>query len=642
MKKIFTLLAAVFLAGNAFGQQVWTNVVTNCDLEGDNEGWDSFLVHEWKADDMSERYDGAAEIVADPADPSNKCAKLYVRTRAEGEEAGNLTPDWTGNPGTYASWDCQFFIYAQDPIPAGKMVRLKIKVKGAKAGQFETQRHSYPGTYIDGNAWGNLKYDTEWTTIVTEPFTVSENLANSNFQSIAFNVSTTEDGNTLYFDDIKLQIKDPKEETGEVSWINFMRKGIYSDDAIKGLDGSGNPWQCTNFTVQDLNKPEGEQQQPAPVVEVPGEPGVYAVKVPVPGYYIEEVEDLDEEGNEQIDDDGNVKMKTVYYWNNGKEIGSSAPARWQCQFFVSTLHKMKSGERYKFVFKAKADQPSALGTQAHYGPGQFKDYNTFGSEGDFPLTTEWTLFELGEAQSKTVPSGANGCQTIVFDCVPLEGPDNTFYFIFEECSFTDANVTDDDRTLGEHEPIALVVDPDGEELGTTIDGTNMLNTFELEDFSFLESGDDGIKLLTMTVPEDPEDEPEPTFSGLLVWNDGGFIDAEGLYSNELETGISIRFDNESVDGNNVDVLVWNDPDSGITVADGAPIETKLAVSESGWYYVYDVTLMSPADYEAYTAGIKTIAVTKKTNGVIYDLMGRKVSQPTKGIYIKDGKKFIQK
>jgi hypothetical protein len=423
-----------------------------------------------------------------------------------------------------------------------------------------------------------------------------------------------------------------------------MRKGIYSYDAIKGVDADGNPWQCTNFTVQDLNKPEGEQQQPAPVVEVPGEPGVFAVKVPVPGYYIEEVADLDEEGNEQFDDDGNVKVKSFYYWNDGREIGTDKPARWQCQFFVSTLHKMKEGEKYKFVFKAKAEQPSALGTQAHYGPGQYKDYNTFGSESDFPLGTDWTLFELGEAQGKTVPSGADGCQTITFDCVPLEGPDNTFYFIFEECSFTDANVTDADRTLGDHEAIALPVDPDGEELGATIDATNMLNTFELEDFSFLEKGEegDGIKLLSMTVPEDPEDEPEETFSGLLVWTDGGFIGADGYYANDLETGINIRFDDASVDGNNVDILVWNDPDSGITVADGAPIKTSIAVSESGWYYVYDVTLMSPADYAAYTAGIKTIAVGKKTSGVIYDLMGRKVSKPAKGIYIKDGKKFIQK
>ena len=60
------------------------------------------------------------------------------------------------------------------------------------------------------------------------------------------------------------------------------------------VDNKETRFQCTNYTFQDLNKPAGEQQQPAPVVEVPGEPGVMAVRIPVPGWRIEEVEDLDE------------------------------------------------------------------------------------------------------------------------------------------------------------------------------------------------------------------------------------------------------------------------------------------------------------------------------------------------------------
>ena len=639
MKKIFTLLAAVFLAGNAFGQQVWTNIATNSDFEGDNEGWDSFIIHEWKVDDMSAQYDGPVAIAEDPDDPSNKCAKIYVRSADEATEAGNMTMDWKNE---FANWDTQFFVYAQEPIPQGKMVRLKFRIKGEKAGSFELQRQKTPGGYIDG--MGNQTYDTEWKTITTDPFTVSESLANNGFQSFAFNLTNEHDGNTVYLDDIKMQIKDPKEE-GEVSWINFMRKGIYSDDAIKGIgivDGKETPFECSNFTIQT------PEQQKAPIVEVPGEAGEFAVLVPVPGYVVEEVEDLDADGNEQLDDDGNVKTKNVYKWNDGSLVGgdgASKPARWNCQFFVSTLHKMKTGERYRFMFRVKADKPSALGTQAHYGPGQYKDYNTFGDESAFPVTTDWTVYELGEAQNQTVPSGANGCQTITFDCVPLEGPDNNFYFIFEECSFTDAYVTDADRTLGDHEKLVLPVNTDEDELATTIDASGMLNTFEVADFKFLENETDGIKLFSQTVPEDPEDDPEDTFSGLLPWTDGGFVGADGYYRQDLTTGVSLRFDDTSVKGNNVDILVWNDPNSGITFGDGETLETQLAVSQSGWYYVYDVTLMNPQDYEKYLdelAGIKTIVVKKNTSGVIYDLMGRKVSQPTKGIYIKDGKKFIQK
>ena len=661
MKKLFTLLVGALMAGSAFGQKNWTSVIEGGDMESDMpayeawqdggfdysaipaDAWNSFWVHEWPGD-QTKRYDGTANVVADPADPTNHCLKVVIRSRAEGEAAGNLTKDYTGNDGTYGSWDCQFFIYAKAPIPAGKEIRLVLDVKADREGTFETQNHSLPGTYIDANSFGNPKYTTEWQTLRLDAFQVTEDEANSGFQSIAFNLCTDEDANVLYLDNIKLQIRDPKEEEGgdAGAWINFMRKGIYSDDHITGVNSSGDPWECSNFTVQDLNKPEGEQQQKAPVVEVPGEPGVYAVQVPVKSYYVKEVEDLDEDGNQQFDDDGNVKMKSVYYWNDGVEIGTSAPARWQNQFFVSTLHKMVKGEKYRFKFRAKADRPSALGTQAHYGPGQYKDYNTFGSESDFPIGTEWTTFELGEAQNKTVPSGADGCQTITFDCVSLQDEEaeckpNNFYFIFEECSFTEKYVTIGDRTLGTPEDLLLPINEGEEEEATTIDATPMLNTFEVEDFSFLESDKDGIKLYTIIEPDDPEDDPTPSFSGLLTWTDGGFVNGDGLYIDD-DMGVQIFFDDASINGNNIDIKVWNNPDSGIPFAEGKTVETKLAISNSGWYYVYNITLGT----KDTLAGIKTVKTEKVGNGLIYNLSGQRVDASYKGLVIKNGQKMIQK
>ena len=661
MKKLFTLLVGALMAGSAFGQKNWTSVIEGGDMESDMptyeawqdggfdysaipaDAWNSFWVHEWPGD-QTKRYDGTANVVADPADPTNHCLKVVIRSRAEGEAAGNLTKDYTGNDGTYGSWDCQFFIYAKAPIPAGKEIRLILKVKADREGSFETQNHSLPGTYIDANSFGNPKYTTEWQTLKLTEFTVSEDEANAGFQSIAFNLCTDEDANVLYLDDIKLQIRDPKEEEGGEAgaWINFMRKGIYSDDHITGVNSSGDPWECSNFTVQDLNKPEGEQQQKAPIVEVPGEPGVFAVQVPVKSYYAKEVEDLDEDGNQQFDDDGNVKMKNVYYWNDGVEIGTSAPARWQNQFFVSTLHKMVKGEKYRFKFKVKADRPTALGTQAHTGPGQYVSYNTFGSESDFPIGTEWTTFELGEAQGKTVPSGANGCQTITFDCVSLQDEEaeckpNNFYFIFEECSFTEKYVTIGDRTLGTPQDLLLPINEGEEEKATTIDATPMLNTFEVEDFSFLDSDKDGIKLYTIIEPDDPEDDPTPSFSGLLRWTDGGFVNGDGLYIDD-DMGVQIFFDDASIDGNNIDIKVWNNPDSGIPFAEGKTVQTKLAISNSGWYYVYNITLGT----EATLAGIKTVKTEKSGNGLIYNLSGQRVDGSYKGLVIKNGQKMIQK
>jgi hypothetical protein len=35
-------------------------------------------------------------------------------------------------------------------------------------------------------------------------------------------------------------------------------------------------------------------------------------------------------------------------------------------------------------------------------------------------------------------------------------------------------------------------------------------------------------------------------------------------------------------------------------------------------------------------------ITRKRNNVFFDLQGRKVKNPTKGLYIKDGKKVVVK
>lgn len=677
MKKLFTLLVGALFAGSAFAQKTWTNIVVNGDFEAEApayenyagmaaDAWNSFWVHEWPKGEAGEsQYQGTVTIVDGVGVDGSKCAKVVARSDEQAVAAGNRVEA----NGALASWDCQFFIYATEPMPEGKEIRLTMYVKGDKAGSIETQAHYGPGDYNHYQLFGNVNVTTEWTKVVLEATVGSDHVKAGDgkaFQSVAFNLSTDKEGNVFYFDNIKLQMKDPKQDddSDPGAWINFMRKGIYSMDNIKGVgivsENNKNyerTFACTNYTFQDLNKPEGEQQQPAPVVEVPGEPGVMAVHIPVRGYIIKEVEDLDADGNQQFDEDGNVKMKSVYYWNNGDSIGTSAPARWTCQFFVSTLHKMVPGEKYRFKFRCKADKPTSLGTQCHYGPGQYQGYNTFGSESDFAIGTDWTEFKLGDFEentNKTIPSSVAkpksssdypgetiGCQTITFDCVPLEGEDNNFYLIVDEFSFTEKYVLDSDRTLGTPEKVLLPVNTGDEDVATTIDATPMLTTFELPDFDFLKNpkAGDGIKLYTIKEPDDPEDDPIPSFGAMLGWNDGGFVDGKGMFiESDSDMGINIRFDEESVDGNNVNLVVWNNPDSGIDFSDGKTVETKLAVSNAGWYYVYNLVLGT----KETLAGIAPVKAVKAGNGLIYNLAGQRVDASYKGLVIKDGKKMIQK
>ena len=617
MKKLFTLLVGVLFAGTAFGQDKWENVIVNGDLEGETPayedysamtaetGWNSFW---YQFGNGGAAGKGSAAIEDGIGVDGSRGIKIVIRSKEDATAAGNM-PD-----GSWVSWDSQFFVYATEKIPVGAKVKFSMMVKADKPQELETQAHFGPGNYNHWQLFGNVNVTTEWKEFSGETV-VSEDHdgKGKGFQSVAFNMAKLDDGNVVYFDNFKLQIVKPVEIDWDapIEWVNFMRKGIWSDDIIKGGSASEGDWQCTNFTIQT------PAQTKAPVVEVPDEPGVYAVHVPVRGYYIEKVAKLDsvgnpipildDEGNEVIDDFGQVvyDSTSVYKWNNGEEIGTSAPARWTCQFFVSTLHKMVAGERYKFRFKVKADKETQLGTQAHYGPGKYKAWNTFGDESVFQLGTDWKEFELGDPQKKTIPADADGCQTITFDCVPLEGEDNNFYFIFEECSFAAANVTDADRTLGDPEELALPVNSGDDELATTIDAAPMLERFEYTGglAEFIEGEktgtSEGIKLSALKTFDDPAIDPIESFSGILTFADGGFINDKGFYIDSSDEGIQLSFDDSSIDGTKININVWNNPDSGIEFGDHKYLKTKLAVSQSGWYYVYNVTLLSEADYNEW-------------------------------------------
>jgi hypothetical protein len=100
-------------------------------------------------------------------------------------------------------------------------------------------------------------------------------------------------------------------------------------------------------------------------------------------------------------------------------------------------------------------------------------------------------------------------------------------------------------------------------------------------------------------------------------------------------------DDESIDGTKINFNTWMNPDAGISFADGKTIQTKLAVSESGWYYVYNITLGSNETIDQL-AGIKSVKQVKADNGLIYNLSGQRVDSSYKGLVIKNGLKAIQR
>ena len=149
-----------------------------------------------------------------------------------------------------------------------------------------------------------------------------------------------------------------------------------------------------------------------------------------------------------------------------------------------------------------------------------------------------------------------------------------------------------------------------------------------------------LKLIGLTVPEEEGDEPDEIFKAVDSWTDGGFVNAQGYFIGEDINGIEVGLDEDSFADGKIDFHVWNNPEAGISFADGNTVKTRLCISKAGWYYIYNVTLMSQEAYEA--TGISTVKTANNGNGLIYNLAGQRVDNSYKGLVIKNGKKLVQK
>jgi hypothetical protein len=624
MKKIFTIMAALLLVSTgAFAQKRWTNLVVNGSMEGEQDPtWSSFWCHDWRrgvefdpatgqqydgGDTEIGQFQGFAEIVEDPANPNNHCARVIIRTEEQADETGNkIKPDGSSS---LASWDSQFFIYANEVIPSGKLVKMTLKVKGEKAGSFETQAHWAPGDYNHYQLFGNINYTTEWTTVEVEATVSTSHTQEENgkfFQSVAFNLSTMTDGNTVYFDDVRLEVKDQEEAHELEGWFNFLRKGTLSDDKIGDF---------TNFTGRD--GADG-RDLPARVVNDPldGQPALNVTGV----YYnaTMEVKSTDEEGNETI------TVEQICIKENGDTIKNNNGSvingidDWATQFFVTIPHKFVTNQHYKVVFSARADKPAQIQSQIHRNPGDYLHYEMLGN---FDLTEEWQTFEF---EDNTISSSQNGGYTIAFNCNVKKDEIVNYYFRFDEFCANSADVKDEERVLAS-ETIKLPVPAVDKDVNAEVDMTTAVETLSID--NLLAFANDN----TMKVKK------EEGYTEGLQATTGVFLDENGLYTEE-ENGIILTLDEDNTVGNKA---VFNVANVGVEWAADKTADTKILFEEEGWCYLYNITFVSEEAYSQYL-GVSSMSVDKKNSGVIYDLTGRKVAKAGKGLYIMDGKKFISK
>lgn len=621
MKKFFTLFVAVLLSSGAFAQSDWKDLVVNGNMEGAADPlWSSFWCHDWREgvefdSESGQQYDGNgqfqgfAEIVEDPADPTNHCARVIIRSKAEAYEAGNPTTDEANGKPEWCEWDSQFFIYSTQSIAEGMEVKMTLKVKAEKPGTFQTQAHYTPGDYNHYQLFGDLNYGTEWQE-VTATATVDGNHTQSAngkyFQSVAFNLSTMEDGNVIYFDDVKLEVREPEPPHELSEWLNIVRNGVKSKDETTFGNGT-----FTTFTGRD-GVPGIDQ--PARIVTDPlGVEPVLSVSSVAATYY-----------RENKNEEGEVTSTTPMYvvregnLNSGVNVGDSVElTNWQSQFFVAHKHVFHTGQKIKFAIDARADHPTDIETQIHRGPGDYLHWDLFGN---LSLTEEWQHFEF----EQDITAEQNGGSTVAFNLNVYKDADNTYYFKNIEFSCNEADASEEERTLAS-ELVVLPVAPSKDEADATHTSVSLKaarETLLMDDVVGLIS-DDNMRLQTA----------EGTLSEEFYTPEVGFyLKMDGSANGEAgDFIVEVAEDEENEDA--AVFTVYNL--KGYKLSD--QVKSRLAFDQKGWLYVMNLTLCNDDEY----LGISN-AETAVKNGAVYDLSGRKIVNPVKGIYIQNGKKFVVK
>ena len=144
----------------------------------------------------------------------------------------------------------------------------------------------------------------------------------------------------------------------------------------------------------------------------------------------------------------------------------------------------------------------------------------------------------------------------------------------------------------------------------------------------------------------------PAYTGVLLYKD---VDAETVVNVPVTTGVAALSENELVGVTTEEAIEYN-PDTDvynyILQMNGANLVfrkatgAKLRANRAYLSTSYDVTAPGARELEVSfgdETAINALENSNKVNdGAIYDLSGRRVENPTKGIYIMNGKKVVIK
>ena len=610
MKKLFTLIAGMLLtSGAAFGQAKWTSVIDNGDFEG--EDLTCFYAKDCPEDDAVVEAPG--RIIVEPGNESNHVLVLRVGS----EQLTNR-------------YDCQFWIVAKEEIEPNKMLRISFRYKTAaeEPGYWGTQCHDINRSYVGYNTWGEFEVPTEWTVFSWE------GEMPENFGSFVLDIMDSRNlGKEFYIDDVVMEIKDgtpPKELEG---WFNVLKTGGKVGEEIY-------QWNCNlnskigrktspYYTVSGIQN-DGNGTVPCPIVNDPvdGQPA-YTLTTTV----------AVEWRDTTINIDGSNKTPVPYFLRKVAEGEDTLEILkgYTTQLFIGGCHVFKKGEKYHFKMDMRATQETSASAQAHYSPGDYKHWQML--SGSITPNEDWQTYEYdGE-----ITGDQAGTTSIAFNLNEwnYNAPENdqpiTYYFRNIEYCVNSAEVSESDRVLAS-DTVAWAVPAKSADMtvGTKVE-VDLSNAIQALGFDSAEEMLEGARFKVLAKGD--EDAIVPFEISELDY----FINAEGLYA---DNGINIFCDVQAIEGNTVSFMIYNpdiDADANTNIAtkiyfikdeDAEPAEEHV---KRGWDY--ELNILIQGEEAMAVTDVKTVS---KKAGAIFDLSGRRVVKAAKGLYIKDGKKFIVK
>lgn len=612
MKKIFTLIAGLLLTGGtAFGQAKWTSVINNGDLEGEDVS--NFWAKDCPEDASVE--EGPGRIIAEPGNESNHV--LVLRMDAEAE----LTDRYA----------CQFWLVASEEIGENKMLKIsfKYKISGETAGHVGTQCHNINRGYVGYNTFGEFDVPTEWTNFEWE------GECPENFGSFVLDLWTDQNkGKEIYLDDFSMEIKDgipPKELEG---WFNVVKSGgIIGEDIyqynwnVARIHGKNNPY----WTISAIQN-DGNGTVPCPIVNDPidGQPA-YSVTTTV----------ATEWRDTTINIDGTDKSPVPYFVRKTQDGQDSLEVLkgYTTQLFIGGSHIFKKGEKYQFKMKMRATQETSASAQIHYTPGDYKHWQFL--EGSIKPNEDWQDYsyegEITNDQAGTTTIAFNLNETHFNDQENLEPI--TYYFRDIEFCVNSAEILEADRVLaGDTVTWAAPVKSTDPTAGINMP-VDLTNAVQALGFNSAKELFDSGKFKVLIKGE--EDAIEPYDISELDY----YINAEGLYDDQ--EGINVFCDVDNVEGNEVTFTLYNtsiDTDAKTDIAtkiyfvkyeDAEPIDAEHV--KRAWDYELNIKIQGEE-----TQGVVDVKAADKGANAIYDLSGRRVVKPAKGLYIQNSKKIFVK